>query len=171
MKIRGITVAYAFPETQAIVCCNRWQCTAVDREARVPFGGIHELRKTEQGDWYTGWWNKRSSAGVWSLCGHKTGTLEHHKSFGFQICLCYDPHLCFMRFLLSTYLNYLFHWPNLTSTFHSGDVFAFCLGPLNSNVQPWEDLSDVAENHEQFRVLPGMLLRDPVQRNSGCKDE
>jgi len=29
------------------------QYTAAGGEVQVPWGGIHEWRKTEQGDWYT----------------------------------------------------------------------------------------------------------------------
>ena len=55
-----------FPEIQGSVYCDR-QYTAADGDVKVSCCGIHEWRKAEQGDWYTEWQSKRSSAWALSL--------------------------------------------------------------------------------------------------------
>jgi len=57
--------------------------TATGREVQVPRGGIHEWREAKQGDWYTKWLNKRSSAWALSLCGGKTGDFKFGNAFSF----------------------------------------------------------------------------------------
>ena len=58
----------------------------------VPWGGINEWWKVEQGNWYTDWWSKLSSAWALLLCGHKTGTFKQRKAVSVQIGFCSNPH-------------------------------------------------------------------------------
>ena len=77
LHIRGIV---SVQESKLVYVASKGQCTAAGGEVQVPWCGIHEWRKTEQGDWNTEWLSKSSSAWILSLCGHKTEAFKHRKA-------------------------------------------------------------------------------------------
>jgi len=40
---------------KAVYAARKWQYSAAGREVQLLGAGIHEWRKSEQGDWYTDW--------------------------------------------------------------------------------------------------------------------
>jgi len=62
-------------------------------EVHVPCGGIHKWKKTKQGDWYTDWKSKYSSAWALSLCTDKTRAFNYCRTVSFPIGLSIDPYL------------------------------------------------------------------------------
>jgi len=75
--------------------CFKWAAKHWSRwEVEVPWGGVHEWRKAEQGDWYVEWESKHSSAWALSFCGDKTELLNIAKlSVLKSVCVCTDPYL------------------------------------------------------------------------------
>ena len=53
-------------------------------EAKTLGVGIHEQQKAEQGDWYTDWKGKRSSAWALSPCRDKTVAFKHRRVVSFK---------------------------------------------------------------------------------------
>jgi len=62
--------------------CER-NYTAAGGGDQVPWGGIYEWRKSEQRDWYTDWYSKRSSPCALLLRGDETAAFKERKTFTF----------------------------------------------------------------------------------------
>jgi len=49
------TEVFVSSETKEVYAASERHCTAAGGEVQVPWGGIHEWGKAEQGDCYTDW--------------------------------------------------------------------------------------------------------------------
>jgi len=61
---------------KAVFPASERKYTATGGDVEVPWDGIHEWRKSEQRDWYTNWYSKRSFAWALLLRGDQTESFQ-----------------------------------------------------------------------------------------------